>query len=509
MRGESPLAREWGRLKTIEDSTRRGHLLETFVGSLFGSAHFEVIRNPGAGGHRQVDLLATMGDETYLVEAKWWKRKPGVGEVQALEDRLKQSPASVIGIFVSHSGFTQGAIDRVQSNPRRPILLVTGEELEHAIGWDRDGDFLSLLRHKRDTMLVHSKVAWMPSRQRQARKTTKGALASTPETMVLLDGTRTTFLHSGGDFGQFVFVRELPDIDWVPGSGFGVTLDLAAAPTDQAGLLELLSELSSMGWISEKSRWSIQQAEDTWHGAGADRFASVLADWKARFSGLKSIHHTEEFAYFDLCDHLGFYTLAGQVAAHDPRIVWRASLSFQLSGVPIDPAPLQHLAQRLNERSAAYFRPRNSDSVSRYHVHHSDGIPLDVVGFVVENDEYETNPHDREWAVGVIAKNPFPRKAGARRTTPEWWPDMAADSELIVCSLRSWHPLRNPKKTYRLWSCESAWTSDALVFNPIADWDNDKDDENTLHLAIEPGRDRPSRSTATLVEPPNPIPVHD
>ena len=144
-----------------------------------------------------------MGDETYLVEAKWWTRKPGVGELQALEDRLKQSPASVIGIFVSHSGLTQGAIDRVQSNPRRPILLVTGEELEHAIGWD--GDFLTLLRHKRDTMLVHSKVAWMPRRQRQTRKTTTGALASTPGTMVLLDGTHTTFLHSGGDFGQFVF----------------------------------------------------------------------------------------------------------------------------------------------------------------------------------------------------------------------------------------------------------------------------------------------------------------
>ena len=501
MRDGSPLAREWSRLKAIEDPTRRGHLLETFVGSLFGSAHFEVVRSPGAGGHRQVDLLATMGAETYLVEAKWWKRKPGVGEVQALEDRLKETPASVIGLFVSYSGFTQGAIDRVQSKPKRPILLVTGEELEHAIGWD--GDFLSILRHKRDTMLVHSKVGWASSRQRQTRNVAKGALASTPEKIVLLDGTHTTFLHCRGEFGQFVFVRELPDIDWVPGSGFGVTLDLAAAPTDQAGLLELLGGLSSMGWISEKSRWSIQQAEDTWHGSGADRFASVLADWRARYSGLNEIHHTEEFAYFDLCDHLGFYTLTGQIAAHEPRIVWRASLSFQLSGVPIDPVPLQHLAQRLNERSAAYFRPRNADSVSRHHVRRSDGVPLDVVGFIVENDEDEPDPHDREWAVGVIAKNPFPRRAGPGRTIPEWWPNMAADSELVVCSLRSWHTLQNRKKMYRLWSCESAWTSDALVFNPIADWDNDEDNENTLLLTLEPGHDRSPRSRATLVEPPD------
>ena len=220
-------------------------------------------------------------------------------------------------------------------------------------------------------------------------------------------------------------------------------------------------------------------------------------------SGQNEIHHTEEFAYFDLCDHLGFYTLTGQIAAHEPRIVWRASLSFQLSGVPIDPVPLQHLAQRLNETSAAYFRPRNADSVSRHHVRRSDGVPLDVVGFIVENDEDEPDPHDREWAVGVIAKNPFPRRAGPGRTTPEWWPNMAADSELVVCSLRSWHTLQNRKKMYRLWSCESAWTSDALVFNPIADWDNDEDNENTLLLTPEPGHDRPPRSRATLVEPPD------
>ncbi len=51
---------------------------------------------------------------------------------------------------------------------------------------------------------------------------------------------------------------------------------------------------------------------------------------------------------------------------------------------------------------------------------------------------------------------------------------MATESELIICSLRSWHPLSKLKKTYRLWSWESAWTSDALVMQPVADWDDDR-----------------------------------
>jgi len=54
---------------------------------------------------------------------------------------------------------------------------------------------------------------------------------------------------------------------------------------------------------------------------------------------------------------------------------------------------------------------------------------------------------------------------------------MVADSEYLVCDLRSWHPLSNPKSVYRLWNFESAWTSDALVVRPVADWDDKRSDE--------------------------------
>jgi hypothetical protein len=385
----------------------------------------------------------------------------------------------------------------LRKRAKRPILLVTGEELEHAIDWD--GDFFRMLRQKRDSMLIHSKTVFMSSKPRRSRRLRKNALPSTPETIVLRDGTRSKWLRSGGDFGQFAFVRDLPDIDWAPGSGFGVALDVSTGATDQDGLLALLHDLSDMGWLTTKARWSIQQAADNWHGAGADTFAEVVADWEARYAGLAEIHHTEEFCYFDVCDEIGFYTLTGQVAAHVPRIVWRASLSFQLSGMPVDPGPLRHLCDRLDTRSTPFFRPRSADSVVRHHIGPKSGVPLDVVGFVVEDNQLESDPADHEWAVGVVARNPFRRKSGSRRKTPEWWPDMAEDSELVVCSLRSWHPLHNPKRTYRLWSCESAWTSDALVFNPLADWDDDR-----RYEAVRPGSrlqpDAPPRSI-TLVEP--------
>ena len=481
-----PLHKELERLKALDDPKVRGYQFEPFVGSLFAAAHFEVTPSPGAGGSRQVDLIATRGDDAYLIEAKWWSRRVGVAEVQALEDRLKRTPASVIGVLVSYSGCTQGAIDRVEGKPKRSVLLVTGEELERSISWD--GDFLRMLRQKRDSMLVHSKTVFMSNRPRTARRRRGKLLPSTPEAIVLRDGTRSPWLKFGGDFGQFAFAREVVDIDWVSGSGLGVSLDVSTVSTDQDGLLALLHDLSDLGWLTEKSRWSIQQAADNWHGAGADNFAAVLSDWETRYEGVEDLHHTEEFCYLDVCDDFGFYTLTGQVAAREPRVVWRASLSFQLSGIPLDPSPLRHLCERLDTRSTLFFRPRSSESVQRHHVDRGDGVLLDVVGFIVEDNELEEGRDDREWAIGVVARNPFRRSAAGQDRIPGWWPDMVADSELIVCSLRSWHPLRKPKKTYRLWSCEEAWTSDALVFNPVADWDDDSDIAGYTSLI------RPSRS---------------
>jgi hypothetical protein len=489
MRQGSPVTKEWERLKAL-NSPARARQFETFVGTLFGRAHFDVTLSPGAGGSRQVDLMATMGDEAYLVEAKWWtKKKPGEPEIADLEDRLKNTAPSVIGVLVSHSGFAKPAIDRVERRAERPILLVTGEELEDAIGWG-DRDFLRMLHQKRDAMRVHSKAVFLPRRAPRRSGHRKNVLPSSPETIVMRDGGRAKWMTCGGDFGQFTFVRELPDIDWVAGSGFGVSLDVHASVSDEAGLLNLLRELSAKGWITDQSRWSIQQAETTWHGAGADTFAQQLAAWKNRYEGVRTLHHTEEFSYIDVIDDLGFFSLTGQIAAHEPRFVWRTSLSFQLSGIPVDVGALRALCDRFDVPSRLFFRPRNAESVSRTHLGPSDRVVLDVVGFIVEGDEWESDFDDGEWAVGVVAKNPF----RSRKEHPGWWPDIAADSEFIICALRSHHLLGAPKATYRLWTCESAWTSDALVVRPVADWDDDEAVDETV-----PGSRRRARPPQSVV----------
>jgi hypothetical protein len=499
LRHRSSVEADWDRLKSLTDPHRRGYEFQRFIGSLFHRRHYSVTPNPGAGGSRQVDLMATMGDEAYLIEVKWWNKPLGLPELQDFKDRLKRTPPSVIGILISYSGFRAPAIQRVEQKTKRSILLVNGDEIERAI--EHDGDLIRMLRQKRETLRVHSKVAFLPAHSQKAHHRTRDTLPSAPESFMFRKDERSKVLECAGSYGQFTFMRELPDIDWVAGGGLGISLDVGTNATNESGILGVLDELAKLSWVTHKGRWSIQQATMTWHGAGADAFATALSDWKNRYEALDRVHHTEEFCYVDICDDLGFYSFTGQVAAHSPRTVWQSSASFQLSGIPINIEPLRHLYSVLDPSSEPFFRPREGGSVTRHHLVSGQRRILDVLGVIVEEDELETDAAEREWVVGVVARNPFWAKARSRKSVPSWWPSIVSESESLVCALRSWHPVNHPKSSYRLWSCETAWTSDALAVCFVADWDDDPDAMGPV-LESRPGRDRPPRSLETLVEPP-------
>ena len=200
------------------------------------------------------------------------------------------------------------------------------------------------------------------------------------------------------------------------------------------------------------------------------------------------MHHTEEFRFFSSIESGEFFTLTGQLSADEMRHSRHTSLSFQLFGVPLNTDSFRHLCDKFDAESEPFFRPKRKKSIKTHRLFGDDRIVLDVVGFVCEDDELESDPGEREWVVGVIAKNPFPKGDGHGRQCPDWWPEMATESELLVCALEQWHPRSRPKETYRLKLCESAKTSDAQVVCLIAE-----SDEDSPHGEME----LPPRSAAT------------
>jgi hypothetical protein len=154
-------------------------------------------------------------------------------------------------------------------------------------------------------------------------------------------------------------------------------------------------------------------------------------------------------------------------------------VSFQLVGIPVDAQPIRHLFEQFDAQG--YFRPLTTRSVTRTRTHND--LVLEPIAYIVSSaplpfDPPEPGPPDDEparpsrapeqWVTGIVAKNPFRRGDGI--PAPEDWPGQAEASELIICDLRSHHPLDKLLSSYRLDRWEQARTSDAQVFRPVADW---------------------------------------
>ncbi|MDQ3913924.1 MAG: restriction endonuclease [Actinomycetota bacterium] len=460
---------EYRRLQQSENPHARGRALETVVTAAFRNAHFTVRRNAGAAIPRQTDLVAIRGHETYLVETKWQRPPVDIEGLDSLSARLGRVDPAVTGVFISVSGFTEPVVDEVRLHRKRPILLVSGAEFEAIL--EGNLDLVTVLRDKRRRLVIDAEVDQDSGVERRAWLTgpVDEETAASPIQFQLPDGRRTEVLACGGDFGQFVFVESLFDVDWVQAQGNGVVLDLRFELRKDADLVRLVNELAGAGWSGGLPRWNIQQAATNWHGIGSRAFADALLGWEARYAGLDSIHHTEEVSYHDEIDG-GFYTLTADVSARDDRRVYYSNLSMQLLGIPLDLEPLQHLHQHIDPTAQAFFRPLSEPSVTAH------GFPLGSSriyvsprALLVRRDEIDKE----EWVIGVAVENPFRGSrsdASSKWPSEKEWPFPIADTELLICDLRSHHPLSEPKPSYFLRHAHTSWTADVLVFHVVADW---------------------------------------
>ena len=488
MSDSSLLLSEYQRLRAQTNAQRRGYELQALVGSMLGQRHFKVETKSKAARPRQVDLFATRGDTVYLIETKWRKDKANSDDIDSLYTRLEAVPSHVTGLMVSHEGFTQEVMDRVREKSARPVVLLTGKELEAALQWD--GDIVGLLRRKKNALLVNRQVlvdveARRASGGRPARRGSSGSsdLPSSDLIFVFPDGRRSRWMACSGEFGRFTFVPELEDIDWVSGGGLGVTLDVQLPAQDQREFFDLLRQLATMGWVTPKGCWSIQQATANWHGFGADALLEALDGWKHRYEGLET-HHTEELCYVDECED-GFFSIVAQIAADRRRTVWRVELSFQLRGVPLDPGPYRELCDHFGLSQPVYFRPRSEPSRRAGRPKGKRPV-VRPIAYVVNLEKQVRDQEDDEWVAGIVVESPWAAKADRRSArVPKWVPDVLAESEYLVCALRSWHTLARQKAVYELWAFESAWTSDALVVEATADWQSDLDELDAELCVVE------------------------
>ena len=129
---EAVLARlldEFLEMFSMTDVQERGRRLEALLARLFGLHDLE----PRASynlEHEQIDGAFTFRTDHYLLEAKWWTSLVDPKELNHFRAKVESKAANTLGLCLSISGFTPGAI--AKQSERSPLLLMDGADL-HAV----------------------------------------------------------------------------------------------------------------------------------------------------------------------------------------------------------------------------------------------------------------------------------------------------------------------------------------------------------------------------------------
>lgn len=429
----------------------RGRRFPQWVARAFEEAGYRVRESAGAARPRDTDILASR-EHDYLVECKWTKRPADVDALDSLRARLRRTSGHVIGVFVSMSGFTQGAVDLVDAERDRLILMIDGAEVDR---WIARGAVSVLLRRKRQSLVTDGRTLFAGDASLWAI-----GVAAKPETWALPDTSLgdgvglTDWVQTEDGFDRVVFVEQIPDVDWTiaPGSGVGLDLDLPIETCDE--LWTALELLARAGWITRHGRFSINQSAATWHGWGAASFGAAVASQGARYKDLSRIHHTEQATYVDHCRG-GFYSLAVDIRAHGERIDY-AHLSARLPGVPVDAPSDRLLVQAFDVEDQAVYRPlaRREDTTQRnYRI---EKIAIEPLRYTVEHSRWRVD--EERWVNGLVAENPL---LGRRDPLLDGVSHLSR-LQTLVCHLSDWLPA-GEQPTWVLGRVESAWTADAEV----------------------------------------------
>lgn len=126
------------------DAHRRGYAFEAYLKELFDTFHLKA-RGPFKLTGEQIDGSFELGNEIYLLEAKWQKDKIGAEELHAFHGKLEQKAAWTRGLFVSFGGFTDVGLYGF-GRAGKKLICMEGKDIYEAL--DRNIPIDTLLESK-------------------------------------------------------------------------------------------------------------------------------------------------------------------------------------------------------------------------------------------------------------------------------------------------------------------------------------------------------------------------
>ena len=113
--------------RSSDEPQKRGIAFERFLNALFELWDL----NPRAAysiEHEQVDGAFTFRTDDYILEARWWAEQLQPKDLNDFRVKVDGKARNTLGLYVSISGFTEGAIAK-HSHGQTPLILIDGPDL--------------------------------------------------------------------------------------------------------------------------------------------------------------------------------------------------------------------------------------------------------------------------------------------------------------------------------------------------------------------------------------------
>lgn len=132
-------ATDWRLLAELKDELvqvrsypphQRGYAFEAFLKRAFDAAGL-VAREPFRNSGEQIDGSFVLGDETYLLEAKWHAGPTPAADLHGFHGKLDQKAAWARGLFVSYNGFTPDGLAAFGGGKR--LICMDGRDLHDTL----------------------------------------------------------------------------------------------------------------------------------------------------------------------------------------------------------------------------------------------------------------------------------------------------------------------------------------------------------------------------------------
>jgi hypothetical protein len=107
----------------------RGFAFEKYLKQLFDAFGLEA-RSAFRLVGEQIDGSFLLGDETYLLEAKWQNEQTSIGDLHAFHGKVDQKAAWARGLFVSYTGFSEQGLQAFGRGKR--VICLDGADLAEA-----------------------------------------------------------------------------------------------------------------------------------------------------------------------------------------------------------------------------------------------------------------------------------------------------------------------------------------------------------------------------------------